>query len=330
MRLLPRPNGAPAAAALYLSGTAPFRCAPSVAGVTLDGVDVGVGLASPQASCDATQPFAFNLRVDAPPGATWVVGQVYHVRVYAADTGALLAFHLLDAGANADSAPAPESGFWWSEAGADAGPASPGTGISLERQGGQLAVGLFGFTDSGAATWQFGSAALGGRALSVPLVQLANGDPMFSPTGSQPVPQNGPRLEIEFVSPTRARAYLVHVEDGRDVDVRALRLSRTPFASGPAGSAWAGQWVLVPDDGGAPRLFEFAEPSSQGAENFHLTDLGNDASLDCRLAAGSSQPDACTLSVAAATLADFDAIGLDGLSGHGRGGATVKLLRVAR
>ncbi|MGH8173500.1 MAG: hypothetical protein ACREPX_10140, partial [Rhodanobacteraceae bacterium] len=123
---------------------------------------------------------------------------------------------------------------------------------------------------------------------------------------------------------------LVHTENGRDVQVRPLVLSRTAFAAGPAGSAWVGRWVLVPEDGGAPRLFEFTGPSNRDADSFRLIDAGNDASLECRLAPGTQQPDVCTLAAAGTALIDLDRVGFDHLGGHDANGAPVQLMRVPR
>ena len=160
-------------------------------------------------------------------------------------------------------------------------------------------------------------------------MQLANGDEWFTAIGTRPDVQPGPRLEIEFLSPTRARAWLVRSENGRDTQVRPLVLSRSAFAAGPAGSAWVGRWVLVPEDGGSPRLFEFTGPSNRDADSFRLVDPGNDANLECRLASG-GQADVCTLSAAASPLIDFDRVGFDHLGGHDANGAPVQLMRVPR
>ena len=327
-------GGAPQASRqIALSGTAPARCAPTLGHVTLDGNDLSIELTSPRTACDGQHTQAFGLRIDpgASAGLPILPGQVYRVRVYATNANAstLIAFSLLDTTATA-AAVTPENGFWWSEASADTGAAATGNGASIEFQDGQLALGLFGFDDAGASTWYFGSARAGGRIARVPLVQLANGDPMFAPSGAQPTAQAGPRVELEFLSPTRARAYLVRSEDGRDTQVRSLVLSRAHFSNGPLSATWSGQWVFVPDDGDPPRLFEFADPGSRDADTFHLADNANDASLDCRLAAGAQNPDVCTLSVGSVSLADFDQIGLDHLGGHGINGARVKLVRVPR
>jgi len=316
-----------------LQGTAAGACAPTLRGMSLDGSDLNVELHSPDTGCDVAHTRAFHLRADLSKGVgtPLVSGQVYRVRVFSTkgSTRVLRGFQLLDT-STSDAAPRPENGFWWSQASAETGPASPGSGTSLEWQDGQLAVGLFGFSDTGTATWYFGSARPAGRIASVSLVQLSNGDSLFSGNGASPVAASGPRLDIELISPTRARAWLIGNVSGRDLQVRPLVLARSPFSSGSLGSNWSGQWILVPDDEGTPRIFDFGDPSSQEAETFHLADDRSNATLDCRLGTASRQPEMCTLSAGAAPIADFDQVGIDHLSGRGNGGGRMKLVRVPR
>lgn len=319
----------PPSVAIY--GQAAANCIPKIERVEAEGVDLTVELHASRTGCDGARPTPFVLHVDtaAMAGTPLLPGQVYRLRVYsdAGGTSSLAAFRLLDTGLPA--AIEPENGFWWSQAGAEAGPASRSTGISLESQGDQIAISLYGFADSGSATWYFGSARVRGRTVVVPLVELANGDPMFSPTGSEPTAQSGPRLEIEFLAPTRARAWLVRHQDGVDTAVRMLSLSRTRFAPGEAGASWNGRWVLVADDETAPRQFEFSTPTRQDADAFHLVDDNVNASLDCRGNGAGALPDLCTLSVGADVLANFDRIGLDHIDGKLGNGAGVRLIRVS-
>jgi hypothetical protein len=314
-------------------GQAAANCSPRVERVSMDGADIGIELHAPRTGCDPLRALPYSLHVDpgASAGVPILAGQTYRVRVFSDEGGVsrLVAFRLLESGITT-AGPEPENGFWWSETTSEAGLASRGTGISLESQGDQLAIGLYGFADAGSAAWYFGSTRLKGRVAAVSLLELSGGDPLFSPTGSQPSAQAGPRLEIEFLSPTRARAWLVRTENGRDTAVRTLALSRSRFATGDTGASWNGRWVLVADDESAPRQFEFSTPTRQGADTFHLVDAGNDASLDCRSRVVDALPDLCTLSVGASPLADFNQIGLDHLSGHGNDGASVKLMRVPR
>jgi hypothetical protein len=319
------------APSIAIHGQAAANCTPKIERVDAEGLDLSVALHASRTGCDSARPSPFVLHVDtvAMAGTPLLPGQVYRLRIYsdAGGTSSLAAFRLVDTGLSA--AVEPENGFWWSQPGAEAGPASRSTGISLESQGEQIAISLYGFADSGSATWYFGSARMRGRTVVVPLVELANGDPLFSPTGSEPIAQSGPRLEIEFLAPMRALAWLVRQQDGVDTAVRMLSLSRTRFASGEAGASWNGRWVLVADDETAPRQFEFSTPTRQDADAFHLVDGNGNASLDCRGNGAGALPDLCTLSVGADVLADFDRIGLERLDGRQGNGTGVRLIRVS-
>lgn len=332
---LSRPSAAlpDAARQVVVQGRAPAHCVPALGSVGLDGADLSIELVSPATGCDPRRQVGFALAVDprAAAGLPFLPDRVLRVRLFARASGPaeLVAFRLLDATLTG-SASVPENGFWWSQAGADGTPVSAGTGASFEWQGGQLAVGLFGFSEAGAPTWAFGSTRAAGRTASVALVELAGGDPAFAPTGSQPSAQAGPRLEIEFLSPITARAWLVRQEDGRDVEVRPLLLARSRFDDGPVGSSWSGRWVLVGEEATQPRLFEFGEPSSQDADSFQLGDVAGHARLGCRVDATSRQPDLCTLSRDGLPLADFDEVGLDRLDGRDKSGQAVQLVRVPR
>lgn len=312
-------------------GRTQARCLPTAERVTVDGPDVGIELHVPRTGC-AAGTVGYTLHVD--PGlsaAPLAPGRIYRVSVFsdAGDAPGLVAFRVLDTNISGAGAPQPENGFWWSESSIETGPASRSTGVSLEAQGGQLAVSLFGFGDEGSPIWYFGSARQKGRTAVVPLLGLRNGDPLFSPTGSRPDATEGLRLEFEFLSPSRARAWLVRSDDRRDVAVRAFTLSRSNFATADAGADWSGRWVLVGDDGVTLQEFEFETPTRQDADTSRF--VGADgASLDCRRNGSSSIPDLCTLSTGAATLADFDQIGLDRLDGRDSRGARVRLLRVSR
>jgi hypothetical protein len=316
-----------------IDGSAPAGCVPHVERVTIDGEDLSIELAAPATGCKPQRPVPFHLKTDpaAATGLRTLPAQVYRVRVYTGSgkNPVLASFALIDTSAPSATL-IPESGFWWTQASADAAPTA-GTGVSFELQENQIAASLLGFTETGASTWYFGSAALSGHVARIPLVQLSNGDEWFSAIGSQPDVQPGPRLEIEFLSPTRAHAYLVRSDDSNDVQVRSLTLSRSSFSAGPAGTSWVGRWVLIADDGGSSaRLFDFAGPSNRDAESFRLVDATNDATLDCRLVAGTQQADVCTLTAGATAIADFDQVGYDHFSGHGVNGAPVQLLRVPR
>jgi hypothetical protein len=318
--------GAPARIAI--NGTAPAGCVPRVDGVTVDGADISVMLNAAATGCKSGRSVPYHLKADPGAHAPPLAAGVYRVRVYSGSSPRLTAFALVDTTSQTES-PAPESGFWWTQSDGFTASAT-GTGMNLEVQDNQLAASLLGFTDAGSSAWYFGSATLAGRVARIPLVQLANGESWFSAIGTQPDVLPGPRLEIEFDSPSRAHAWLVRTDGNEDVQVREISFSRSAFATGPAGTSWTGRWVLVPEDGGATRLFDFGAPSRRDAESFRLVDAANDVSLECRLAAGTQQADACTLTSAMSTIADFDQIGLDHFAGRGANGSPVQLLRVPR
>lgn len=316
-------------ARIAIDGTAPAGCAPQVESITVHGADVSVVLSAAATGCKPERNAVYRLRADPGPKTPLGAG-VYRVRVYSGAGSAprLTAFALVD-GSTRTNAPIPESGFWWTQSDGFTASAA-GTGMNLEVQDGQLAASLLGFTDAGASTWYFGSATLLGRTARLPLVQLANGESWFSAIGTQPDVLPGPRLEIEFDSPSQAHAWLVRMDGNDDVQVREITFSRSAFATGPAGTPWTGRWVLVPEDGGATRLFDFGAPIRRDAESFRLLDAANDASLECRLAAGTQQADACTLTSSMSTIADFDQIGLDHFAGRDTNGSPVQLVRVPR
>ncbi|TCO41911.1 hypothetical protein [Dokdonella fugitiva] len=334
VRVEPATSGGTLHPRIGIIGKAPTNCKPSVDHVTIDGQDIGIVLHSPKVGCWTGSGSGYVLHVDpAEVGATMTPGTVYRVSVFsdAGDAPGLVTFRLLDATLDPPAtpdAPQPENGFWWSQDSAETGPASRSTGMSLEAQGGQLAVGLFGFGDAGNPTWYFGSARRQGRTAVVPLLELRNGDPLFSPTGSRPSAVDGLRLELEFLSPARARAWLVRSDDRRDIAVRAFTFARSNFSNIDARVDWDGRWVLVGDDAGALREFEFATPTRQDADTLRFFDASG-ATLECR-ASGSGVPRACTLSGGASPIAEFDQVGLDRLDGRGTNGERVRLMRVSR
>jgi type 1 fimbria pilin len=316
---------------ITIDGVASAGCLPTVGDVAVEGAEVAITLTAPMTGCKPQRRTPFRLQVDPANEMAAEKTPVYHVHVYlgSAMSAHLVAFSLLDTAMGPNPAPIPENGFWWTQPTPD-GASNAGTGMSLELQDNRLAASLLGFGDTGAPSWYFGSATLGGRVARIPLVQLANGDGWFGASGAvSPSIEGGPRLDIEFLSPTHARAFLVRNEDDV-VQVRPLMLSRSAFASGASGTPWIGRWVFVPEEGGGARVFDFATPSNRDADSFRLVDSANDAVLDCRLVSGTQQADACTLSSGASTLADFDQVGLDRFAGRGANGSPVQLIRVPK
>lgn len=325
--LLALPTLQTLSAPLQVSGRAPAGCPPALESIAADGLDLDLTLALPAAGCDAARRESFRLRVDpAAAGQLLLPGQTYRVRVHLARPGGtdLMAFRLLDTRDRTSTPLRPESGFWWldSETGASAAAAS---GLALETQGPQLAASLFGFDPEGRATWHFGSARLEGRVAHLELVGVE--DPGAGTGAPVPSSHPGPRLELEFLSPMRVRAWLVEVANGQDIAVHPFHLRRKPFAAGSGGHSWTGAWLLVPEGGARPRRFDF-RLLRETETGWELSDPSRGAHVSCRLRA--ALPEACTLATGDLTLARFDLIGLDRMDGLGSDSSPVMLLRLSR
>lgn len=314
-----------------LFGSAAARCAPSVQSSSVSGADIDIRVHWPTIGCLQGRVSSFLVPADvaAATGTALPRGRVYRVGVRD-EEGNLLAFRVIETDPTAN-APTPESGFWWPQADdASAGSAIAGSGVGIETQQSQLAINLFGFNDAGMPTWYFGTARQSGRIVAASLVELQHGDSLFAANGKRPAAQPGPRIYIQFLSPSHAHAWLVRQENGWDRDVREIDLARAPFAAGnsPA-SRLSGRWVLVSNGEGAPQQFDLEPQAGASASDMRLGDVAADAELWCRLDnAQVQQASLCSLSIAGSTVADFDKIGLDHLVGRTSSGATVQLLRV--
>lgn len=313
-------------APLQVSGRAPAQCPPRLETVEADGLDLDITLSLPATGCHAERQEPFRLRIDpAASGQLLLPGQTYRVRVHLgqAPGGRLIAFRLLDTRDRSSTPLRPESGFWWLDS--DAGTQQPpGTGLAIEAQGTQLAASLFGFDADGRATWHFGSARLEGRVAHLDLVALEAGPESRHGPASHP----GPRLELEFLSPMRVRAWLVETADGQDSAAHPLSLRRKPFAAGTGGQSWSGAWLLVTDDDARPRRFSFHQ-LSETTRGWQLFDATREARLDCQLRG--ALPETCTLFAAGGLrLAEFDLIGLDRMDGLGSADLPAMLLRLPR
>lgn len=324
-----------APARLDIFGSATLGCTPRIDRIAVDGSDISAILRTAETGCRPGPSHPFHLTSNLAQATALpqpLPLGVYRIRVYDSPSSGLnlIAFRVVDTTPIAD-APLPESGFWWSVSADDGSPAGAATGVGIERQGQDLAAELYGFDDAGAPTWFFGSGTLRGRTALVPLVKLAGGTPLFHGGGSAvPNATGGPQLDIVFDSPTSAHAYLVRTDPSGRVDVRSMAIARTPFAATPPGHTWAGRWVMVGngDVRPVPQVFDFSGVGSVDSVRFTLSDAAADATLDCRLAEGTTRADLCTLSVGALPLATFDKVGIDHMAGIAEDGSRVELVRV--
>lgn len=325
---------------LRMHGTWPDSCVPKIQSVRLAGGEIDVVARTATLDCRAgATPYEQRANPALQAGLLHLPPRVYAVRVHLArgtETPHLHRIDLLDATEN-EPAPAVENGFWWSAAlGDDHVPALAGSGISLERQGDQLAAGLFGFDAGGAPTWFFGSARLDQRTARIPLVRLRNGEDLFGEAPAHPVAEIGPELLIEFTGPAQARAWLVRPSatgSADAIDVRPLLLQRTAFAGPEPGRGWSGRWVQVGDgDRDYAPLLELAPSGSEDGDSFRLEDSRAGVTLTCRIAPQPADlpPAICTLFQGGSkVLAVFDRIGIDRLEGRTATGGRTRLVRIA-
>ncbi len=336
---LPSSSSPTLAPSVRIGGSWPDSCVPRIQSTRLAGAEIDLVARTATLGCRAgTTAYEQRANPALQAGLLHLPARVYAVRAYLArgtQTPVLSRFALLDATEN-DPAPAVENGFWWTVAlGGEDVPALAGSGISLERQGDQLAVGLFGFDDAGSATWFFGSARLEGRIARVALVRLRDGEEPFGEVSARPVAESGPELLIAFEGPAQAKAWLVRPSPtgaGDAIDVRPLVLQRSAFGSGAPGQGWLGRWVSVGEaDRSRVRLFDFGRLSSEDGESFRVEDAQSGLSLSCRLGLRPAEqpPATCTLYDQSTVLAVFDRIGIDRLEGRSADGERLRLVRVA-
>jgi hypothetical protein len=312
----------------------PVSCLPAISRTTLDNWNIDVHLRGSTAHCAAVStPLVLKVNPARESGRDRMALGIYQVRLFLEqDDGRteMVGFRLLQSGGDITLA-RPESGFWWSVQGTDFAPALSGSGVSIEQQGENIAVSLLSY-EAGSPVWYFGSATMPGNIAHVPLLRMVGGDEPFSAPFSSPGAEPGMALNLEFLGPSQANAWLVRPrsEDSPALEIQPLSLMRVPFKEGPAGQHFRGEWVLVVDEARDARVFSLVNLITSDQETFRLVDKLGSVSLQCRSmdAGGHSLPVFCSLTDGASVLADFDRIGLDRLSGLDANGTTVRLVRL--
>src|SRR5262249_36242784 len=233
------------------------------------------------------EPTAYAIELD-PSAAVGhgLPGGIYRVSYYAADgtqsLSRLRAFALVDTAAGANLGPAPESGFWWTMAGARSGGRNV---FSIEVQGSQLTAALMSYDRDGRGNWQVGTGALEGRIAHLPMLQLAGGSDPFSGAASAPRGEVGLTLDIEVHSTSQATAWLSRRSGGDDdaLELQTLELARLPFAGAADGSAWRGDWILAADGDSAPQRLHLDRVGALEGPGFRLSDDAAQVAIECRL-----------------------------------------------
>ncbi len=319
---------------LIIDGTWSDACLPSLLRTRVVDFDIDIHLRSDGRACAAVRT-TFQLKVNPAreSGLNQLPLGIYRVRLFlshANGSNELIAFRLLRSGGD-DRRSRPESGFWWSVPTANNIPALSGNGLSIEQQGDTLAVTWLSY-ESGAPAWYFGSQTMSGKIARIALSRMAGGGEAFAGPNAPPEIEPGLALNIEFLTPAHANAWLVRGQPGstRTIEVQDLNLVRLPFEEGHPGKGWQGDWALVVGDAAEARIIELTRPDMADAETFRVSDRLGSIKLQCRLDDVGNHPVAsfCTLTDGASVLADFDQVGLDRLSGLNADGVPVRLVRL--
>lgn len=322
---------------LRISGQWDDSCPPQLLGSTIEPPYIDIVLHAASGACTtARRTFSIGVNPALNAGLKTLPGGIYETRVWLErGNGArdLIAFNVIDAGPVSEAA-LPENGFWWSTTGSDHRQNLLGSGVNLERQGDQLAITLLAW-DHGVPTWYFGNTRLHGATASVPLLRMRDGDEPFLPSGGVPMVEAGPQLDLQFIGPAQARAWLSQsrTDSGHGIQLHEWNLARIPFQSGEPGAALSGRWILQRNDSKVAHVFDFTLARGSDTNAFTLSESDSDIILVCRLAedVNNDMPASCSLRQDDAELAGFDRIGLDRLNGHTTlDQQPVQLLRIPR
>jgi hypothetical protein len=321
---------------LIIEGSWGSSCLPSVTRTSLVDNRIDIQLRSAASHCNATPtPFQIKVNPAQENGLRQLALGVYQVRLFlqkGTGSSTLVAFRLLLSGGN-DTRSQPESGFWWSVPMLDDSPALSGNGLSIEQQGDKLAVTWLSY-EAGNPVWYFGSTTMPGNIARVELLRMVGGGEAFSGPNAAPGAEPGLSLDLQFLSPSHANAWLSQARSpgSESIDVQALNLLRLPFESGHPGANWQGEWALVVGNAADARIVKMTSLATADAESFRVSDSLGSVSLHCRLdnIGDHPLPAFCTLSDGASILADFDQVGLDKLSGLTPDGDRVRLVRLPR
>jgi hypothetical protein len=312
----------------------PVSCLPAISRTTLTEWNIDVHLRNKTTHCAAAvTPLTLKVNPARESGLSQLALGIYQVRLYLEQgdgRSELIGFHLLQSGGEITLS-RPESGFWWSVPASSLVSALSGSGVSIEQQGENIAVSLLSY-EAGSPVWYFGSTRMPGNIAQVPLLRMVGGDEPFSAPLSSPGAEPGMSLNLEFLSPSQANAWLVRPrsEQSQALELQPLNLMRVPFEDGAAGQHFRGEWVLVVDDARKADVINLIELTTSDQETFRLIDKFGGVSLQCRSqeVGGHSTPVFCSLTDGDSVLADFDQIGLDRLTGLDSNGATVRMIRL--
>lgn len=310
---------------ISIEGHWPDACTPTLQSARIRGNDIVLHTTLAAANCaGAARTFRIDTRKLPPQDLKLRANGFYRLRFEVQrgeGTPELHAFRLLYVGNDADSAPRPETGFWWPESGGDFDQAGPGLGMQLETQARTLSLGVYGYDADGDSHWLFGAGDLTGHVAQVDLSRLERGAGPFDEYRAPEAMTSVGQVHLEVLSPSRANAWFVRpVPQGRGLEAQPISMVRFRFAQQPA-EAWLGAWVVLAESVEAMPArrvdFTILENTDDG---FVLRDASHEHDLRCTLqkARRNSPPQSCILGIgngAARSEIDFSQVALNEMRG---------------
>ncbi|HET9033445.1 MAG TPA: hypothetical protein VFN25_11130, partial [Dokdonella sp.] len=204
---------------LIIEGLWSSTCLPRIVDTRVVGLHIDIQLNVDAKRCTAAStPFQLKVNPAREAGLPQLPLGVFQVRMFlrhGSGSNELIAFRLLRSG-GIDARPHPENGFWWSIPTLDDSPALNGNGLSVEQQGENLAITWLSY-EGGRPVWYFGSTPMRGSIARIELLRMIGGGEAFSGPNAAPGIEPGLSMNLQFLSPLHATAWLVqHAALGSD------------------------------------------------------------------------------------------------------------------
>jgi hypothetical protein len=221
----------------------------------------------------------------------------------------------------------PETGMWW-RLDAERGRGAPGSGLFLEVQGEAISVWLATYDEAGRAEWWMAAGELDGAVFHGELLAFAGGPPAFRAPDPPHSARSAGQIAMRFHGPARAEVWIARADDGGLV-LHAFEAARFVFGMSPGAAALAGEWEWSAGEVPPSPLRLSLRPLHTAAGEL-LADASRWIYLRCE-AAPEGVPARCALFAIGgiAALAEFDAVGLNLLSGRDAEGREHQLRRMA-
>ena len=312
---------------LVLSGRWPDSCHPSLLEARVDGrvVIVRTGPTDVPGGC-MPEVTRYQLRVPMS-GAELDAAGTWQLRAYfgAEPDGvySLFGFELFELGAATTFRP--EAGLWSPRSRTEHQTSGPGTGFAMDFQLDRVTLMANVYEPTGEPTWLIGNGRMEGRIGRTDLMGFVGGQALFGDYVAPGAAVQAAQVRIEFHSRSTATLWLsAPLGNGPGILLQPLPISRFLFGHPGNRAALRGSWQLL--DRSLPTLH--LEPTGAGGHEVRDYALGLRLTCEGR-AAPDVLPTRCRLLDDEGNLvAEFDDIGLDGMSGHAADGTLVRAVRL--